>query len=553
MAINLSKNRDTLLSAWKEVVDDKCATNWALFGYEGQTNDLKVVSKGDGGIGEMIDDLNSGKIMYAFCKVIDPKTSLPKCVLINWQGEGAPLVRKGTCANHVSDVSRFFIGAHLTLNARTEEEVDPDIIMEKVSKSTGSAYSFKERSDSSNVPIDCGPVGTTYKRVIPTQEINSKERDMFWEKEEMEEKRRQAEERKRKEEERKKLEEERNQREMEEAQQREQKIKERSRNIVQLREAERNAEGGQDREAERISREWERDIEESEQDERERKARSELLRRQRSHEAQSVISKRTIDARAIFEQNTSAGQMQSRVSRHHLMSNSNVQHLPPLSSSSSFDSAPHINIPGEQPSAAAGVQQRKASLPTWPPSESLVDEVSPKSPKAKKQWSPLMEVTPLEPTLETREVEGASTTDLTQEHVQETNVLAKSPSPQHLLVQSTSPQGTSAEESSPSGSQESQVAVGSEEVIARVAADGQEAEEQFSNGVIEDAVAYSEADYGRTARALYDYQAADSTEISFDPGEIITNIDQIDEGWWQGIGPDGTFGLFPANYVELLN
>lgn len=37
-----------------------------------------------GGIEEMVEDLNSGKIMYAFCKVMDPKTSLPKCVLINW-------------------------------------------------------------------------------------------------------------------------------------------------------------------------------------------------------------------------------------------------------------------------------------------------------------------------------------------------------------------------------------------------------------------------------------------------------------------------------------
>lgn len=45
---------------------------------------------------------------------------------------------------------------------------------------------------------------------------------------------------------------------------------------------------------------------------------------------------------------------------------------------------------------------------------------------------------------------------------------------------------------------------------------------------------------------------ADDTEITFDPGDIITHIDQIDEGWWQGLGPDGTFGLFPANYVEVI-
>lgn len=45
----------------------------------------------------------------------------------------------------------------------------------------------------------------------------------------------------------------------------------------------------------------------------------------------------------------------------------------------------------------------------------------------------------------------------------------------------------------------------------------------------------------------------DESEITFDPGDIITHIDQIDEGWWHGMAPDGAYGLFPANYVELLS
>ena len=45
----------------------------------------------------------------------------------------------------------------------------------------------------------------------------------------------------------------------------------------------------------------------------------------------------------------------------------------------------------------------------------------------------------------------------------------------------------------------------------------------------------------------------DDTEISFDVDEIITNIEQIDEGWWRGTRQlDGSYGLFPANYVELI-
>ena len=60
------------------------------------------------------------------------------------------------------------------------------------------------------------------------------------------------------------------------------------------------------------------------------------------------------------------------------------------------------------------------------------------------------------------------------------------------------------------------------------------------------------SEYGLCAMALYDYQAADETEISFDPGQLVTHIDQIDPGWWQGLGPDGNYGLFPANYVEVV-
>lgn len=59
-----------------------------------------------------------------------------------------------------------------------------------------------------------------------------------------------------------------------------------------------------------------------------------------------------------------------------------------------------------------------------------------------------------------------------------------------------------------------------------------------------------EDDLGLTAVALYDYQAADTDEITFDPDEIITNIDMIDEGWYRG-KCRGKIGLFPANYVEL--
>ncbi|KFM82125.1 Drebrin-like protein, partial [Stegodyphus mimosarum] len=206
MSVNLSKHRNALLEAWKEVVDDKSPIDWALFGYEKQSNDLYVVDKGDGGLEELVDELNSGKIMYAFCRVISPTTGLPKFVLINWQGEGAPLTRKGACANHVLDVANFFKGIHVTINARMEEDVEPSLILEKVSKASSSNFNFKDRSE----PVEnTAPVSSVYKRIMPTREINPAEIEKFWMKEQEEEKKRIYEEKKKAEEERKKLEEER--------------------------------------------------------------------------------------------------------------------------------------------------------------------------------------------------------------------------------------------------------------------------------------------------------------------------------------------------------
>ncbi|CAJ0920706.1 unnamed protein product [Ranitomeya imitator] len=56
---------------------------------------------------------------------------------------------------------------------------------------------------------------------------------------------------------------------------------------------------------------------------------------------------------------------------------------------------------------------------------------------------------------------------------------------------------------------------------------------------------------GITAVALYDYEGGGDDEISFQPQDLITDIEMIDEGWWSGCCR-GHRGLFPANYVELM-
>lgn len=57
----------------------------------------------------------------------------------------------------------------------------------------------------------------------------------------------------------------------------------------------------------------------------------------------------------------------------------------------------------------------------------------------------------------------------------------------------------------------------------------------------------------RVFRALYDYEAQDTDEVSFSEGDLIFEVDSIDAGWMTGrVERTGMTGMLPANYVESI-
>lgn len=54
-------------------------------------------------------------------------------------------------------------------------------------------------------------------------------------------------------------------------------------------------------------------------------------------------------------------------------------------------------------------------------------------------------------------------------------------------------------------------------------------------------------------RALYDYEAQDSDEVSFAEGDLIFEVNSIDGGWMTGrVERTGQVGMLPANYIEQV-
>jgi len=506
MSLNLNRHGASMQEAWKKVCNEKSDTNWVLFGYEGTSFDLKLISTGEDGVDEMKEDLNASKIMYGFLRLQDPKTSLPKYVFFHWQGESVPGTRKGKAATHLRDIEKYFHGAHLTITARDEDEIDEELILEKVSKVSATAYNFKEKQTfGDDAPV--GPVGSNHKKINPKAELpNMDDREKFWNSEESKEKERIADEKVRKKSEIKQLDLERRAREERESKLREAAITERERKISTLKEKEAKIDNIHNEDG---KKKWEKQQLEDAKDEESRQRRADELKRQRSQEAKQLIGQRSTEARAVFERHSSQGQFRSKQQTSSSNITNDVIEEPkaPISGSSAPISAPVPSAfaaptPKEDAINANEVSTEDIVVP--PPmdfgnDDNRTSEIQ-QHPQQRAQQPP--------------DVTGAASTPHQPDLIQD--VAAK--------------QGPD---------------ITSSAIVSEETTKNDNAGDKLNGG--------SSAEYGLCAMALYDYQAADETEISFDPGQLITHIDQIDPGWWQGLGPDGNYGLFPANYVETVD
>ncbi|KAI7959476.1 hypothetical protein MJO28_003267 [Puccinia striiformis f. sp. tritici] len=137
--------------------------DYMLLSYIGQTNDLKVQDQGTGGLAELQDSWNDGRIQFAFVRVKEAGSGLTKFVLIAWCGDGVLESRKGLFHSHASTVAQFLKGYHVQINARCDADVEPSHILKRVADSSGAKYSVhNEKPVKREMPA---PVGTNYKPI----------------------------------------------------------------------------------------------------------------------------------------------------------------------------------------------------------------------------------------------------------------------------------------------------------------------------------------------------------------------------------------------------
>ncbi|XP_042286327.1 drebrin isoform X1 [Thunnus maccoyii] len=291
MAVNLGKNRLALLTAYQDVIDETSDTDWALYTYEDDSNDLTLAASGGGGLPEITLTFDSGRVMYGFCSLKEPTAALPRYILINWVGEDVPDARKCACASHVATIADFFQGVEVTVNASSLDDIDASAIGQRLTNGTAVVASpvlsrLKTRDEEHK------DVGTVYEKTNAEVEMKKINREEFWEQAKREEELRKEEEKKKAAEDRQRFEEERMELERQEQENREKRYRERERQIEEHRKKLQEEEEARERLQSQTAIAAEVSIEDLNLDKKE----SEV------EEAKAIIAQRSGNPREFFKQ-----------------------------------------------------------------------------------------------------------------------------------------------------------------------------------------------------------------------------------------------------------
>ncbi|XP_043094779.1 drebrin isoform X2 [Puntigrus tetrazona] len=299
-AINLDTYSLSLLTAKEDVLNPRASTNWALFTYEGVTNNLKLTDSGAGGLTELVGKFHNSRPMYGLCRVGLTETGQPQIVMVCWVGNDVDEPRRTECASHVPAIKTFFKEAQVFIPASQQDELTEEQIMAAFAKIRPPMERLRRPSRTMDKEET---VGTNYRKTNAAMEMRRINRDSFWARAEREEEQRKEEERRRATEERRRWERERVLQEKKDAEERDRKMNEK----LQMIEEQRRVQAQLEEEARKDEKvRWEQQQREHEEDMRARLRRSESI--EKAAEAAVLVSQRTINPREFFRQLSASSQ-----------------------------------------------------------------------------------------------------------------------------------------------------------------------------------------------------------------------------------------------------
>jgi hypothetical protein len=147
-------------AAIAEVRDDRKSTNWALLSYQGEnTNNVALLGKGEGGVNELIDQLQDDIVGYGLVRLVERRddSDTIKFVYVRWTGEGIHRMLRARLGTHSGAIKEIVSPYHVGVEATTKDEISEDIIWSHVRKASGTATYVIDKPGSSSASSNYAP------------------------------------------------------------------------------------------------------------------------------------------------------------------------------------------------------------------------------------------------------------------------------------------------------------------------------------------------------------------------------------------------------------
>mmetsp|Transcript_8646 Transcript_8646/g.8555 ORF Transcript_8646/g.8555 Transcript_8646/m.8555 type:complete len:678 (-) Transcript_8646:82-2115(-) len=155
--IDLSTNSKKIKEAYEKVVRGDPSYNYVVYTVD-KNSSLEVSESGDGSLDEFIEHFEDGNVQFGLARVIVPGSDVSKNLLVGWCPDNAPAKSRLSFANNFADVSNALSGYHVQVTARDQDDLDSEEFLRRVSAAAGARYSTQSSSKPAPKPVASKPV-----------------------------------------------------------------------------------------------------------------------------------------------------------------------------------------------------------------------------------------------------------------------------------------------------------------------------------------------------------------------------------------------------------
>lgn len=138
--IDLSKNSRKIQEAYNDVVNGNSGKNYVIYTVE-KDSSLSVSEVGHGSLEDFVENFEDGTVQFGLAKVPIAGSDVYKNLLIGWCPDSAPAKSRLSFASNFANVSKVLSGYHVQITARDQDDLDVNEFLERLGAAAGASYS----------------------------------------------------------------------------------------------------------------------------------------------------------------------------------------------------------------------------------------------------------------------------------------------------------------------------------------------------------------------------------------------------------------------------